>query len=242
MKARRLIATLALDVRVQAQSRLYAIGIFAAVLLGLGARWLLHATGDPERYVGPALAAFYLLGLGGTTMMFGASTLLMEKSQGTLLALRVSPLTRTDYVTSKLLTLSGFAAVESFVIYLGAGGWGVAPLPLLGGIVMLGVMYTYLGLGLASPHESVTSFLFPWTLLVSIVAQLPFFFVLGVGPEGLWYFIPTQAAVLLMLSATQSLEWWQWVYVVVVGGGGMIGCGWWCKTRFQRYLQLTEPT
>ena len=48
---------------------------------------------------------------GGTTFMFGASMLLLEKSQGTLQALQVSPLTSTEYPGSKAAALTTFVYV-----------------------------------------------------------------------------------------------------------------------------------
>ena len=82
----RLASVLRLDVRLQARSRLYAIGIVVSVLMGLAGRFLFEP--NSARLV---LPIFYLLGIGGTTFMFGSSMLLLEKSQGTLQALRVSP-------------------------------------------------------------------------------------------------------------------------------------------------------
>ena len=107
-----LLATLKLDVRLQARSKLYAIGIVVAILLGLAGRFFVH----PD-YAGKLLAVFYLAGLGSTTYMFSASLVLLEKSQGTLLALRTTPLTSTAYIASKVITLTSFAALESAIVY-----------------------------------------------------------------------------------------------------------------------------
>ena len=63
----RLLATVKLDVRLQARSKLYAIGIFVAILLGLAGRFFVH----PD-YAGRLLAVFFLTGLGGTTYFFGS--------------------------------------------------------------------------------------------------------------------------------------------------------------------------
>ena len=108
-----LSATLRLDVRIQARSRLYAIGIAVAVVLGMVARYVFD---DPQ--AGRVLATLYLLGIGGTTYIYGASLLLLEKSQGTLQALRATPLTSNAYIGSKAVTLTTFALVESVIIYV----------------------------------------------------------------------------------------------------------------------------
>ena len=85
---------------------------------------------------------------------------LLEKSQGTLHAIRATPLTSTTYIASKALTLTAFAVVESAVVYmLGFFGVPVNPWLLALGVAALGVLYTLIGMGQVARHDSVTSFL-----------------------------------------------------------------------------------
>lgn len=237
---RRLSSTIALDVRLQASSRLYAIGVVAAVIMGLAARWLLDATGNRDAFTSRALAAFYLMGVGGTSFMFAAATILMEKGQGTLAALRVSPLRQRDYVRSKVVTLTSFALLESAIVFVLAGGVGLAVLPVFTGIVLLAWLYSYVGMGLAAGHDSVTSFLVPWALAISLVAQVPLMHILGIPPNWAWYLVPTQAPVLLMLSAAEPLNLGQWLYIAVMGTASAVGAAAWCRRRFRQYLGLAE--
>jgi fluoroquinolone transport system permease protein len=229
-------ATLRLDVRLQARSRLYTIGLSMAVALGLVARGLLS---DVE--AGRVLGAFYLLGIGSTTYVFGASLVLSERSHGTLQALRATPLTSKVYLGSKILTLSAFALVESAILYA-VGFWGVSvsPVPLILGVVSLGVVYTAVGMGQVAAHDSVTSFLMPGALLVGSLLQLPFLYVLGVGPLGAWYFVPTQGPLLLMLAGFESLEPWQWLYAVGMSSAAIAGSWWWARRRFLAFVSLQE--
>ena len=230
-----LSATLKLDVQLQARSKLYTIGIVVAILLGLAGRFLV-----PTDYAGRLLAVFYLAGLGGTTYMFGASLVLLEKSEGTLQALRTTPLTSTAYIASKVITLTSFALVESAIVYAVAFfGVPLNPVPMILGVVCLGVLYTLVGLGQVASHDSVTAFLFPGAVLVSAVLQLPIFHVIA-GPFSLWYFIPTQGSLLLMLGATETLEPWQWVYATVVSLVSIVVAFWWAKRRFARFIALQE--
>lgn len=232
----RLKATVQLDIKLQARNRLYAIGVFMAAVMGLMVRFLV-----PEAYVGSGLVAFYVLGLGGTTFMFGASMLLLEKDERTLSALRTSMITTQDYVASKAITLTGFALIESAIVYGIAArgvptdfGW------LLLGAVVLGVFYTLVGLGLASSHTAVTSFLLPSGAFVAMVLQLPFLSLFGLEPWWLWYLIPTQAPLLLLLAAFEPLEAWQWAYAALVSPGMLLGAWWYCRARFRRHIQFPE--
>lgn len=230
-----LSATLKLDVRLQARSKLYAIGIAMAILLGLAGRFFVH----PD-YAGRLLAVFYLAGLGGTTYMFGASLVLLEKSEGTLQALRTTPLTSTAYIASKVITLTSFAVLESAIVYAVAFfGVPLNPVPMIFGVVCLGVLYTLVGLGQVASHDSVTAFLFPGAVLVTLVMELPVFYVIA-GPSLPWYLIPTQGSLLLMLGATETLEIWQWAYAIVVSLVSIVLAFWWAKHRFARFIALQK--
>ena len=231
-----LSATLALDVRLQARSRLYAIGIVVALMLGSLSRYLV----GPD-YAGKAAPVLYLAGLGGTTYVFGAAMVLLEKSQGTLLALRTTPLTSSAYVASKVITLASFAAFEAIIIQtIGFFGTTFNPIPLTLGIVCLGVFYTLVGVGQVAPHDSVFSFLIPGALVVGSVLQLPMLYVLKVGPPAVWYLFPTQGPLLLMLGAFERLDGWQWAYAIGMSVASIGLAGWWAKRRFTRFVALQE--
>ncbi|MDA7510870.1 ABC transporter permease [Verrucomicrobia bacterium] len=230
-----LAATLKLDVRLQARSKLYAIGIVIAVLLGVAGRLL-----APPEYAGRILAVFFLTGVGSTTYMIGASLLLQEKSQGTLQALRVTPCSTTTYIASKVITLTSFALVESLIVYaIAFFGLPLNPIPMIFGVVFLGAIYTLVGLGQAAAHTSVTAFLFPGAVLVVGLLQAPIFYVLG-GPDPVWQLFPTQGSLLLILGATEALSIWQWIYAFVASIGTIALAFWWAKARFRKFIGLTE--
>jgi fluoroquinolone transport system permease protein len=229
-----LAATLQLDVRVQARSKLYLVGVIAAVFLGLVGRFVFGPTN-----AGRVLAALYLLGIGGTTYIFGASLVLLEKSQGTLEALRSSPLTSNAYITSKVITLTGFAIVESVIVYaVGFLGAPLNPVPMVLGVTCLGVFYVFIGMGQVASHDSVFSFLIPGAMIVGSLLQLPFFYVLDIGPSILWHLIPTQGPLLLMLAGSERLEVWQWTYALGLSIGALVPAAWWARRRFARFIRL----
>ncbi len=228
----RLGAALRLDIRLQARSRLYIIGIVVAVLMGLAGRFF-FAPGTAA----VVLPVFYLLGIGGTTFMFGASMLLLEKSQGTLQALRVSPLTATEYLGSKAATLTTFALVESAIVFaLVYRGGDFSPLLLLAGLIVLGLAYTYIGIGMACSHDSVTGFLFPGATVVSVILQLPFLGLLDMGPDWLWTLIPSSAPLALMAAAFGAdVLWSHAIGVSLLLLGASMG---YAHARFRRHIGL----
>lgn len=231
----RLTATMALDVKIQARSKLYALGIGVAIVLGAMVRFLV-----PQAHIGRGLAAFYVLGLGGTTFMFGASMLLLDKSDRTLEALRATMITTSDYVLSKALTLTAFALVESAIVYAIAARGVDTNLPLLVlGTVVLGLLYALIGLALAAPHRAVTSFLLPSGVFWGMVLQLPFASLMGIGPDLLWYAIPTQAPLLILQGAFEPLEPWQWAYAAGMGATSLCAAWWFCRRRFAAHIRLS---
>ncbi|MDZ4674856.1 MAG: hypothetical protein SGI84_10400 [Gemmatimonadota bacterium] len=228
-------ATLRLDVRLQARSKLYAIGVGLAVLMGLVGRLL------EIESAGRLLTAFYLLGLGSTTYIFGAGLVLFEKSQGTLQALRTSPVTTATYLRSKVVSLTVFAMLESLIVYaLGFADTPAHPLMLILGLAALGVLYTLIGLGQVARHDSVTAFLMPGALLVGSVVQLPVMHLLRVEPWWFWYLIPTQGPMLLILGAFEPLETWQWWYATGMSAAAIAAAAWWARHRFARFIMLAD--
>lgn len=230
------VASLRLDAKLQHKNKLYAIGLGVALLLGLALRFFI-----PVELLGRAFPAFFLMGLGATTFMFAASMVLLERSEGTLQALRVSPLTCVHYVHSKLLTLVTFAIVESFVIYAVASrGVSVNLFYLLLGMVVLGAFYIYLGLALVAPFSSVTKFLLPTGTLAAFITQLPALSVLEVGPTYLWWCIPTQAPLLLMRAAFEPISSLEWTYALSVSLVALLVLGFYCVRRCARELGLAR--
>ena len=229
-------ATLKLDVINQARSKLYAVGVLVAVLLGLSARLFVGM-----EHASIAVPILYFLGLGGTTYMFGASMVLLDKSQNTLQALRVTPLSTEHYIGSKLVTLVAFAATEGLIIHLvGFGAVSFSPGPLIAGVVSLGAMNALLGLGQVAPYESVLRFLVPGAVLVGSLTQWPFLGALQIGPAWLYYLLPTNAPFLMMLGAFEPLESWQWIYAIGVVVASLGVLWWWARRRFRRHVGLSS--
>ena len=115
--------------------------------------------------------------------------------------LRTTPLTSTAYITSKVITLTSFALIESGIVYFVAffrradepnpndlwrsDSWERS--------------YSLVGLGQVASHDSVTGFLFPGAMIVTLIMELPMFHVI-LGSEPFWYLIPTHGSFLLMLG------------------------------------------
>ncbi len=230
--AGRLAATVALDIRLQARNALYSIGIGVAVCLGLVARFFLDVS-----TVAALLPGLWLGAIGSTTFMFVAGMILLEKSERTVDALVVTPLPVPTYLTSKVVTLTGFATVESLILLVLAHGLTeVAFVPLLLGIGCLGVIYTLAGIAQVASQASATDFLVPGGIVTLTILQIPFLDAFGVWSHPALYVIPTQATVVLMKGAFAGLESWQWLYGIGYSLVSIAGASWLAYRRFQRHM------
>ncbi|MEM8996530.1 MAG: hypothetical protein AAGF23_17210 [Acidobacteriota bacterium] len=234
---RRTASTVRLDVRLLWRNKIYTVSLIVSALLGVALRVFF----DPGQAAW-ALPVIYLLIVGASTYFIGAAMVLLEKSQGTLAALRTSPLRPGSYLVAKMLSLGSLLAAECAVLYLvGFGGaeagarverWWSLGL----GLVLLCALQTAIGLGQVAPHRSVTSFLVPGAALIGSVLQLPVFFVMEAGPPWLWYLIPTHGAFLLILGAWRDLEAWQWLYAAGLGTVAALWSIRWARRRLEKHV------
>lgn len=230
----RLLRTLGLDVRLQARNSLYHIGVGLAVVLGVAGRSLF-----PHEAQKVALPAFFLLFLGGSTYIFVAGMILLEKGEGTLDALKVTPLRLREYVGSKVATLSAFAMVESVIVLLIAHGpRGFNPVALLVGIGAMSLLYTLIGVAQVARYDSVTDFLIPWAMVVMTVLQLPVFPLLGIWSSPIWYAIPTQAPLLIIEAAFRPIRAWEWVYAIGYGSLAIAASYRLARSQVARHLAM----
>lgn len=231
----RLTATTRLDMGVQLRAKLYHVSIGLAVLVGLGLRFFVR-----EDLLPGLMPIFYLATAGGTTYMFVAGMLMFEKSERTLAAQIVSPLTIDEYLLAKVGSLLVVALLESTIVLLLAMGFtGYNPLLLYAGIILLAVGNTLGGFIQASRHNSVTDFLVPATAVL-IVTQLPMFFLSGISDSPLWYILPTTAPALLIQAAfvPEAVTTGEIVYGFVYSLIWIVGLFLWARRAFYTNIIL----
>jgi fluoroquinolone transport system permease protein len=227
-------AAIRLNVTLQARNNLYAIGIALALVLGAIGRYVFPYEVRPI-----VIPAFYLLFIGGSTYMFVAAMILFERAEGTLDAVRVSPLRLDEYLASKIVTLTTFALVESLIVLLiafGADGFDV--LPLIGGILALGAFNTLVGIAQVAGHRTVTDFLIPGAMIAMLVLQLPIFHFLGMWAGPAWYLIPTRAPLLIIEGAFRPLSGLEWGYAVGYSAMWLVVAGRLARSRFVRHVVM----
>lgn len=188
------VTALRWDVVVQARNGFY----WASAFLVLVVAGLLLAVPEPARADRAVWVPALLAGnLQITTFFFVAGMMLLERDEGTLTALAVSPFSPGAYLATRTTTLTALAAVESLTVVWVAFGTVGSWLPILLGTASLGVIYTCLGAATACRYASVNALLLPASVLVGLLL-LPLLAHFGLAPRALFLLHPIEPALTLM--------------------------------------------
>lgn len=234
----RLVTAIKTDLIVQLRNQLYTIGIGVAVLVAVVFAWL---AGPDQLY--SIVPALLLMFVGGTTFFYVGAMIFFEKEQGTLNANMVSPMRASEYLWSKILTLSALATLEAAII-IGLSMIIMSfssdlDLPnmflLLLGIVAIGVIYTLSGIIVIVRYDRITDFLIPLAFIVGVL-QLPFLHFWGVVTHPMFLVIPTSAPTMIIRGAYIQLASWEWVYAVGYTALLIIGLTNWAYRAFHVHI------
>jgi fluoroquinolone transport system permease protein len=240
---RRLVASLRTDVRLQYRNGLYhvaaaIVAIWAVVIAQLPAlelRWLI-----PVLVLGSLVVSTYY---------FAAGLILLERAEGSLQALTVTPLRPGEYLASKVLSLTALAMVENLVLVcllvvlaggfgalaaLGIAGWTA----LIAGTAAAGAFYVLLGFANVSRYASINEFIIPSVLYTSLLT-LPLVGALGQWEHWLFFLHPLQAPLVLLRSALEPIPPWQIGYGIVASILWIALAFAWAKRSFAHFVIAT---
>ncbi len=203
----RLLESIRCDIRLQ-----YRNGFYYAVAF-LMTCWGVLVTRIPSFDWAPWMPPVVLGNIMIGTFMFMGGLVLLEKGEGTLEALVVSPLRDSEYLGSKTLSLVLLAVVEHLILVGLTLGFGFSPLQLILGVVLGGALYCLAGFMVVSRYDSINEYLFPsfvYSALLSI-PMLPYF---GFSESPLYYIHPMKGPLVLLKSAFEPVGWGEMVYGV----------------------------
>lgn len=236
----RLLMAMKTDVMVQVRTNLYAIGIGAGALVAIMLAWL----ASPEQLY-TYVPTLMLLVVGGSTLLYVAGMIIFEKDEGTLNANIVSPLRTSEYLWSKIITLTGLATLEAIVMIGGAMllmsfadeiTMPNAPV-LLVGIIAMAVVYTLIGIVTVVRFDTITDYLIPMAG-IAVVLELPFLYFLGWLKHPLLLLIPTSGPAMLMQGAYLQLAAWEWLYATAYTAGLVVGLAIWAQRAFHTHIVM----
>ncbi len=230
----RLLATFRLDITLQYRNGFY----FAALVIAAFTAFWLRLFFARE-WVAYAIPPLLLATMGSGTFYLFAGMALLEKREGTLEGIVVTPLRPSEYLISKLVTMTLLVMLENISVLLITYGFDFNWLSLLTGIMFMSIHYSFAGFILVTRYNSITDFLMP-SVLVTMALQLPIIDYLGILNHWLFYLIPTQAPLLLIRGAFEPAATWIWLYAIsysILWSG--IGW-WWAYTCFHRFIIRKE--
>lgn len=231
---RRLFNTLRLDSRLQARNKVYLIIAGAAFALA----FVLSALFTPEQlhFFMPLVV---LAGVSLTTVFLVGVLLLLERGEGTLDVVLVSPLRPSEYLASKLITLTVLALVESAIIAIIAYGLGFSIGWLVIAVVMRASMGIAVGVAIGVRYRSITHFLLP-AILASVSFDLPNIWYLNLSASPLFYLWPSMPPLLLAKAAFMEVDTLQLVYAFVYGLVAVAAALFWASRAIERYVVRGE--
>jgi len=230
----RLLNTLRLDSLLQARNKVYLIIAVAAFALAFALSALF--TSEQLRFFMPLVV---LGGVSVTTVFLVGVLLLLERGEGTLDVVLVSPLRPAEYLASKLITLTALALVESAVIAGIAYGLGFSFGWLVVAVVMRATMGVAVGVAVGVRYRSITHFLLP-AILVSISFDLPNIWYLNLSSSPLFYLWPSMPPLLLAKAAFLPVDTWQLVYAFTYGVLAVAGALFWASRSIDRFVVRGE--
>jgi len=207
----RLAATFKLDFKVQYRQGFYFVSVFVMLTVAVIIPFVPTSAG----FIIPAVLLTNMVII---TFVFLGGLLLLEKGQGTLEGLIVTPLRPEEYLVSKVVTLTTLAVAENIVITILAMfngmlthvNWGWV----LFGSVLSGMLYTLFGFLTVIRYNSLNDFLMPM-VGATLVLQLPSMVCFGMPEFWLLYLLPTHGPLILFRAAIDIQHQWQVAYAVV---------------------------
>jgi fluoroquinolone transport system permease protein len=230
----RLSHTLRLDTRLQARHKVYLVVAVAAI----GSALAIGAVVTPEQlhFFMPVLVMY---GVSLTTVFLVGVLLLIERSEGTLSVVMVSPLRPAEYLASKLITLTGLALVESAILAGVAYGLGFSFGWLVLAVVMRASMGVAVGVAVAVRYHSITRFLLP-AIGASLAFDLPNIWYFELWPSPLFYLWPSMPPLILAKAAFLPVDPLQLVYAFGYGALALGAALIWAMRAIDRFVVRGE--
>jgi fluoroquinolone transport system permease protein len=233
-----ILSALRWDVILQARNGFYWASAFLVVALSA----LLLSLPESARANSAAwVPAIVTVNLQITTFFFMAGLMLLERDEGTLSALAVSPLSASGYLAMRTFSLTALAAAETLAI-VGIGfGTGGSWLLILAGTAALGVIYTGFGAAVAARYESVNALLLPASAFVALLL-LPLLPHFELAPRWLFLLHPLEPPLTLLRAGYVAIERIE-VTLAIVGSFGWSALAFvWGRNRVRTLMQNTQAS
>jgi len=230
------VTALRWDIVVQARNGFYWASVFVVLTVG----GLLLNVPETARANGAAwVPAILVVNLQITTFFFMAALMLLERDEGTLIAIAVSPFSPGDYLATRTITLTALGAIETAaVVWIAFGTGGSWPF-IISGTAALGVIYTGLGAAVGSRYASLNALLLPASVVVTLLL-LPLLPHFGLAPRAPFLLHPIEPALTLIRAGYVATEPGELVFGAVGSLAWSTVAFLWGRNRVGRLMRDTR--
>ena len=220
------------ETRLQRRYMFYAVtAIVAAIWVVLLRLLPAEARANPAALV----PMFVLTNLQITAFYFTAALVLLERGQGVLAALLVSPMHADEYLWTKALSLTALGLVENVVIVrlvfgpnLNWGWFGV-------GTAALCVLHVFAAVSAVAPHAGISTFLIPSVGWVTIFTA-PLLGYYDVVPWWVFAWHPLMPPLRLLEAASREVAPVLLIYPVLGSLAWCAAAQVWARRRFTHVI------
>lgn len=233
----RIVSALRFDVVLQARQGFYAATAAIVVLVG----GLLVSIPAELRTDSALWVPFWIVvNLPMTTFFFMCGLMLLERDEGTLMALAVAPVSAHAYLGVRVMTLVPLAIVETLVVAWLGFELG-QPLILAGAAGLLGTLLTSLGAVVSARYESMNELILPGSVLVTFLL-LPLFAHVGLMSHAPFLLHPVEPSLILLRAAYGGGTAVEIAYGIVAGVAWCAITWRWGSASIGRVMRQTAAT
>ncbi|MEE9463305.1 MAG: ABC transporter permease [Bacteroidales bacterium] len=205
---RRLLRTIWWDLLLQLRYQIITVAIVITAAYTLVFKLLARDGFDEVLVVlifsDPAMIGFIFIG----------ALVLFEKGSGTIDALIVTPLKKTEYLFSKVISLGIIAIICSLVMAIAGHGWRFNYFFFIYGVVFTSSIFTLIGFIGVSRVKSMNQFviIIPFFMIPFILPLLNFF---NLTSSWILYLIPTQAFLDLLWASFHAVPTGRIIFALI---------------------------
>lgn len=208
----RLLHAIRADIRFQMKQGFYLVYVIITLL------YLVILSFLPYELLSVALPLVVFSDPSVLGLFFIGGIILLEKVQGVLMVVVVSPLRTAEYILSKVISLAILSILAAFVISFFSNYEAINWLLLLLATILTSGIFTMSGIMINAGCETVNQYMLK-TIPYMLLFVLPCFSLIGFPYSYLFTVVPSVAALRLMMGAYLGIAWFEAVALVVYLAG-----------------------
>ena len=204
----RLIHAVSADMRFQMKQGFYLVYVIITIM------YLIILSFLPPDILSIALPLVVFSDPSVLGLFFIGGIILLEKTQGVLMVLVVSPLRTIEYILSKVISLTIISVLAAFAITIFNNYGSINWVLLLLSTILTSGLFTMSGIMINAGCNTVNQYMLK-TIPYMLLFILPCFSLIGFPFSYLFTVIPSVAALRLMLGAYMGIEWYEAIGLIV---------------------------